>query len=106
MAAVSAFGEEISGRDLDALGGRVMDAHRCIDSAGAIVDGKKACVEAWRQFFSSFPDYRDDFEDLEERGDDPGPGGHRRSVPGTSQRGRSLCTSTYAAMNGLLLAPG
>jgi hypothetical protein len=34
--------------------------HRFIDSAGTAVEGKAACLDAWRGFFAAFPDYRNE----------------------------------------------
>lgn len=69
VAVVGAFNEAINGRDLAALAELMTETHRFIDSAGAMVDGKNACLEAWRGFFNSFPDYRNVFENLEHTGD-------------------------------------
>jgi ketosteroid isomerase-like protein len=59
---VRRFNEAINGRNLDALTRLMADDHRFVDAAGAAVDGKAACVDAWRGFFGSFPDYRNTFE--------------------------------------------
>ena len=45
------------------------DAHRFVDSAGTTIDGKLACVDAWRGFFAAFPDYRNVFEEYRPEGD-------------------------------------
>jgi ketosteroid isomerase-like protein len=68
-AVVLAFNEAINGRDLAALAGLMTESHRFIDSGSATVDGRIACVEAWRGFFDSFPDYRNVFDDIAEVGD-------------------------------------
>ena len=68
-AVVLAFNEAINGRNLDALADPMTESHRFIDSAGATVDGRNACVEAWRGFFDSFPDYRNVFDEIAEVGD-------------------------------------
>ena len=44
------------------------ESHLFIDSAGATLDGKDACVAAWRGFFDSFPDYRNVFMDVTDVG--------------------------------------
>ncbi len=82
-----AFNEAINRRDLAALSGLMADTHRFIDSAGATVNGKSACLEAWRGFFDAFPDYRNVFEEVAEV--DPGI---------VVVRGRSECT--VAALDG------
>jgi len=61
---VVAFNEAINARDLDGLARLMHEQHRFIDSAGTAVDGKAACVEAWRGFFDAFPDYRNVFEEI------------------------------------------
>jgi ketosteroid isomerase-like protein len=61
-AAVVRFNDAINGRDLDALAALMTDDHQFVDSEGATVDGKAACVDAWRGFFAAFPDYRNVFE--------------------------------------------
>ena len=40
------------------------DDHTFIDTAAHFLRGKSACLEAWRGFFKSFPDYRNVFERL------------------------------------------
>src|SRR5262249_62070510 len=61
---VVACNEAINGRDLDRLARLMHEQHRFIDSAGTAVEGKAACVEAWRGFFDAFPDYRNVFEEV------------------------------------------
>jgi ketosteroid isomerase-like protein len=63
--AVLRFNEAINARDLPALTRLMTDDHRFVDSAGDVVDGKDACIEAWRGFFAAFPDYRNTFESLD-----------------------------------------
>jgi ketosteroid isomerase-like protein len=69
VAVVLAFNEAINGRDLTALTQLMTESHRFIDSAGATVEGRNACVDAWRGFFASFPDYRNIFDDVADLGD-------------------------------------
>lgn len=64
VAIVMAFNEAINARDPDALGRLMHEQHRFIDSAGATIEGKAACLQAWRGFFAAFPDYRNVFEDV------------------------------------------
>ena len=45
------------------------DDHRFIDSAANTVSGKQACLDAWRGFFGSFPDYRNIFTSLTAKDD-------------------------------------
>ena len=69
-AVVLAFNDAINRRDLSGLGRLMADGHRFIDTAGNTFAGKPACLEAWRGFFASFPDYRNVFDNLHS-----GPGG-------------------------------
>ncbi len=58
VAVVLTFNEAINARDLAGLFGLMTDTHRFIDSAGTTIDGKRACVDAWRRFFGAFPTLR------------------------------------------------
>ena len=64
-----AFNEHINSRDLGGLAGLMTDDHAFIDSAESTIRGKAACVDAWRGFFASFPDYRNVFDRLVVRND-------------------------------------
>ena len=66
-AVVLAFNAAINRRDLPGLERLMADGHRFIDTAGDTVSGKPACLEAWRGFFESFPDYRNLFDSLRSR---------------------------------------
>ena len=81
VAVVRAFNDAINDRDLTALSALMTDGHQFVDAAGASVDGKAACVEAWRGFFAVFPDYRNDFDDVHETDDGV-----------VDVRGRSTCS--------------
>ncbi len=61
---VRSFNDAINERDIDALSGRMTETHRFIDPEGSVVEGKPACLDAWRGFFGSFPDYRNVFESV------------------------------------------
>jgi ketosteroid isomerase-like protein len=80
-AVVLAFNAAINRRDLPGLGRLMADDHRFIDTAGNTFTGKPACLEAWRGFFASFPDYRNVFDNV-------------RSSPGgiVETHGRSECS--------------
>lgn len=58
------FNERINDRDLNGLAALMTDDHTFIDTAGQAICGKSKCLEAWRGFFSSFPDYRNVFASL------------------------------------------
>jgi ketosteroid isomerase-like protein len=69
-AAVAArFNGCINRRDVDSLAELMSDDHRFIDSEANTVTGKQACLDAWRGFFDSFPDYRNVFTSLTARND-------------------------------------
>jgi ketosteroid isomerase-like protein len=80
-AVVVAFNAVINRRDLPGLRRLMADDHRFVDTAGNTFAGKPACLEAWRGFFESFPDYRNVFDNL-------------RSNPGgiVEAHGRSECS--------------
>jgi ketosteroid isomerase-like protein len=59
-----AFNEHINNRNLDGLAILMTDDHAFIDTAGHAIRGKSACLDAWRGFFKSFPDYRNIFDRL------------------------------------------
>jgi ketosteroid isomerase-like protein len=61
---VLAFNERINARDLAGLVALMTDDHRFVDATGASADGREACTEAWRGFFESFPDYRNEFDEV------------------------------------------
>lgn len=61
---VLAFNDAINRRDLPGLEHLMADDHRFIDSAGGTVAGRPACLDAWRGFFASFPDYRNVFDSV------------------------------------------
>lgn len=61
---VLAFNAAINRGDLPGLGRLMADDHRFVDTAGDAVTGKPACLEAWRGFFESFPDYRNVFDSV------------------------------------------
>ncbi len=63
------FNDGINARDIDGLAGLMPDDHSFVDSQGGVVSGKQACLDAWRGFFASFPDYRNVFDSLTARND-------------------------------------
>lgn len=70
METVLRFNEYIASRDLTGLVEMMTDDHVLIDTAGHRVEGKAACIEAWRSFFEAFPDYHNVFDRLVQRADD------------------------------------
>ena len=62
------FNEHINNRNLDGLAALMTDDHAFIDTAGHAIHGKSTCLEAWRGFFNSFPDYHNVFDSLAVKG--------------------------------------
>jgi len=62
------FNDRINARDLKGLARPMANDHTFIDTAGNAVIGKAACIEAWRGFFDSYPEYRNIFETVLSRG--------------------------------------
>jgi ketosteroid isomerase-like protein len=86
-AAAIAFNEAINQRNLDALRELMTDGHAFIDADDNVVAGKAAVLNAWKGFFSAFPDYRNDWSQVMAT--------HGRHVA----LGRSVC-STEPALEG------
>src|SRR5215510_3210211 len=63
------FNEHINNRDVDGIARLMTGDHTFIDSAAHETRGKAKCLEAWRGFFTSFPDYRNIFDRLEVEND-------------------------------------
>jgi ketosteroid isomerase-like protein len=59
------FNEYINKQNIDGLATLMTDDHTFIDSANNIIHGKEKSLEAWREFFELFPDYRNVFANLE-----------------------------------------
>jgi ketosteroid isomerase-like protein len=63
------FNDSINSRDVEGLARLMSDDHRFVDSESNAVFGKQACLDAWRGFFDSFPDYRNIFTSLTAKDD-------------------------------------
>ncbi len=61
-AIVRAFNDCINCQDLGGLSLLMTEDHQFIDSSSKSISGKQACLGAWKSFFSSFPDYHNNFE--------------------------------------------
>ena len=61
-AVVHEFNDASNTRKLDALAALMTDDHVFVDAAGGRVEGRAACIDAWRGFFAAYPDYRNLFE--------------------------------------------
>ena len=62
------FNECINHRDLEGLVSLMTSDHRFVDAAGRQVRGREAVRDAWRGFFSKFPDYQNVFAQLTSHG--------------------------------------
>jgi ketosteroid isomerase-like protein len=63
-AIVRAFNDAINQRDVDSLAALMTPGHRFVDTSGAAIKGKDACIDAWRRFFAAFPDYLNFFDEV------------------------------------------
>jgi ketosteroid isomerase-like protein len=64
-ALVLQFNEYINNQNIDGLATLMTDDHTFIDSANNIIHCKEKSLEAWREFFELFPDYRNVFASFE-----------------------------------------
>ncbi len=55
------FNVKINKRGLDGLTEFMTPDHTFIDSEGEVYEGREAMKEGWRDFFSSYPNYRNIF---------------------------------------------
>ena len=55
------FNERINQRDLEGLVALMTDDHTFIDISCKVHEGKAVMTEGWREFFTSYPDYRNIF---------------------------------------------
>jgi ketosteroid isomerase-like protein len=63
------FNDAINSRDLDQLTVMMTESHVSMDSSGESFNGRDVVADAWRGFFSAFPDYRNGFERILSKGD-------------------------------------
>jgi len=63
---LTAFVEAINRRDSRALDALLGEDHVFIDGLDTRISGRARALEAWRLFFSWFPDYRIEIEDVAE----------------------------------------
>jgi hypothetical protein len=59
------FNEYINARDLDGLSILMTDDHKLVTDSS--VQGKEKVLEAWKEFFRLFPDYKNIFDSMEAR---------------------------------------
>ena len=55
------FNEKINQQDLEGLAELMTDDHTFIDNSGDITRGKDAMKKGWKEFFETYPDYRNIF---------------------------------------------
>jgi len=63
------FNEYINRQDIEGLSGLMTEGHTFIDRQGEVDQGKESMTRGWREFFRSFPDYRNTFERVQSQGD-------------------------------------
>jgi uridine phosphorylase len=63
------FNECINRQDIDGLASLMSEGHTFIDRQGQIDEGKQSLIRGWKEFFRSFPDYRNTFLRVESQGD-------------------------------------
>lgn len=63
-----AFNNAINHQDIDTLAALMSPDHTFTDSAGQSFAGKETALAAWQGFFAAFPDYKNHFEEVYERG--------------------------------------
>jgi ketosteroid isomerase-like protein len=63
VAVVRRLVDRINCRDLAGLVELMTDDHEFIDATGAVHAGRERMREGWKEYFSSFPDYRIDIEE-------------------------------------------
>lgn len=58
------FNHAINAQRLGDLARLMAQDHRFVDTDDNAVAGKDACLDAWAGFFSAFPDYRNEFDEV------------------------------------------
>jgi ketosteroid isomerase-like protein len=61
---VRRFNDGITTGDAGMLADLMTPDHTFIDTEGTSISGRNACLDAWREFFRTFPDYRNVFTSL------------------------------------------
>jgi ketosteroid isomerase-like protein len=59
------FNERINTRDLTGLGEMMTEDHVFIDIPGKVHEGRSMMVSGWFDFFKAYPDYRNNFTQIE-----------------------------------------
>ena len=63
------FNERINARDLTGLSEMMSEDHAFIDISGEVHEGRQRMITGWFDFFRTYPDYRNNFTDVEVRDD-------------------------------------
>ncbi|MFX1250262.1 MAG: nuclear transport factor 2 family protein [Promethearchaeota archaeon] len=63
------FNEYINNQDIKGLSNLMTEDHTFIDRKGEVDKGKESMTKGWINFFSEFPDYKNNFHRVESRGD-------------------------------------
>ncbi len=58
MAIALKFNQKINEQDLEGLARLMTDDHTFVDSNNNTTKGKQAMLEAWKEFFRAYPDYK------------------------------------------------
>jgi hypothetical protein len=66
---VNKFNDCINDQDIDKLARMMTDDHRFIDRDGKSYGPKTYMVDGWKNFFRSFPDYKNTFEKIRSKKD-------------------------------------
>ncbi len=61
------FNERINARDLIGLGEMMTADHVFIDSSGEVHEGRDRMITGWSDFFTNYPDYRNNFTSVKVR---------------------------------------
>lgn len=65
---VQAFNNAINEGDIDTLSSLMTNDHTFIDSEGTVASGVHNMTEGWKGFFAMFPDYKNNFESILQKG--------------------------------------
>ena len=76
VSAVTHFNAAINSACISDLALLMSEDHCFIDSAGASLAGREPCLDAWKQFFAAFPDYRNVFIEMKANGAEVAVRGH------------------------------
>jgi uncharacterized protein (TIGR02246 family) len=63
------FNEAINARDLTELGELMTEDHVFIDIPGEVHEGRERMLTGWFEFFTNYPDYRNNFTHITTHGD-------------------------------------